>query len=158
MAITDWDAFLRTVTDRLLSPAAASGYFTNLPMAHEPKSAPESDLTYVVFVQALAPVQRMSGLRATSARLEMVGRIYKNFLSKPEDLIDPALVGATGFLMNAYSGDFELGGMVAAVDLLGAWGTALNARAGYQKIGNSNFRIMDITIPMIINDAFDQEG
>lgn len=156
-AITDWSAFLRRVTDRLLSPAAASGWFANLPMAHEPKSAPQSDLTYAVFVSALAPVQARSGLDATSARLEMTGRIYKLFRTIPEDLIDPAMTGATGALMQAYSSDFELGGEVSNIDLLGAFGTPLSARAGYQTIDKTTFRITDIVIPMIINDAFDQE-
>ncbi len=157
MAVTDWDAFLRTVTDRLLSPAAASGRFLNLPMAHEPKSAP-SDLTYAVFLTGMAPVARRSGLAATSVRLEMTGRIYKPFREMPEDLIDPAIAGATGALMAAYSGDFELGGMVSAMDLLGAYGAPLAARAGYQTVDRTTFRIIDITIPMIIDDVFDQVG
>lgn len=157
MAIADWDAFLRTVTDRLLSPAATSGRFFNLPMAHEPKSAP-SDLTYAIFLTGLQPIPRRSGLPVTSVRLEMTGRIYKPFREVPEDLIDPAIAGATGALMAAYSGDFELGGMVCAVDLLGAYGAPLAARAGYQTVDRITFRIMDITIPMIIDDAFDQVG
>lgn len=155
MAITDWDAFLRRVSGRLVSPAAASGYFDSV-QAHEPKSVPATGLFYAVYLDSLNPVPQRSGLAATSARLVMVGRVYKPFRSVPEDLIDPNLAGATGYLMNAYSTDFELGGEICNVDLLGAFGAPLSARGGYLTLERTTFRTMDITIPMIINDAFDQ--
>lgn len=157
MAIDDWDAFLRRVTGRINSAALASGYFDAV-AGHEPKSAPSTGMSFASFMEGITPVPARSGLDATSAKLVMIGRIYKPFLSVPEDLIDPNIAGAAGYLMQAYSTDFELGGEVANIDLLGAHGVGLSARASYQTLDRLTFRLMDITIPMIINDAFDQEG
>lgn len=145
-----------SVIDAVTSHASASGYFDAV-QNHEPKSAPGTGLTYAVFVSALASI-RSSGLDATSARLELTGRIYKPFLSEPEDLIDPTLVEATDALMTAYSGDFELGGLARHIDLLGQHGEGLGGRAGYQKIDSAMFRVFDIVIPVIVNDVWSQSA
>lgn len=138
------------------SAAAASGYFDAV-QGHEPKSAPPgTGLTYAVFLSALEPVAAASGLAATSARVELTGRIYKPFTSQPEDLIDPNLADAADALITAYSGDYDLGGYARNVDLLGAHGTGLSLRAGYQTIDRTVYRVLDITIPIIVNDAFPQ--
>lgn len=154
--ITDWDAFLRRVTGRLSSHAGASGKFDKV-QSFEPKSAPGNGLTYAIFVSALQPVPRTSGLAATSARLEFTGRIFRPFKTVPEDLIDPNVAGAVGYLISAYSSDFMLGDEIDQIDLLGAYGTPLGARAGYITLGQTTFRTMDIVIPLIINDAWVQE-
>ena len=58
---------------------------------HEPKAAPVAAGVRGVDGGA-APVAALSGLSATSGRLELHARIYLNFLGKPEDQIDPQLV------------------------------------------------------------------
>jgi hypothetical protein len=50
---------------------------------------------------------------------------------EPQDAIDPNLTDALSALIAAYSGDFDLGGPVRDVDLLGAISPGLSARAGY---------------------------
>lgn len=146
---------ISALIDALTSHGAAAGYFDSV-QGHEPKSAPGTGLTYAVFLSALAPVAAASGLAATSARVELTGRIYKPFMSQPEDLIDPNVTDAADALMTAYSGDFDLGGHARNVDLLGAHGTPLSARAGYQTIDKTVFRVLDITIPIIVSDAWTQ--
>lgn len=143
-----------SVIDAVTSHASSSGYFDEV-QTHEPKSPPGTGLTYAVFLAAVGPVPA-SGLSSTSARVELTGRIYKPFLSEPKDLIDPNLADAVDALMTAYSGDFDLGGDARCVDLLGAYGQPLGARAGYQTIDRTVFRVIDITIPVIINDAWVQ--
>lgn len=146
---------IRALIDAATSAGSASGYFDAV-QGHEPKSAPGTGLTYAVFLAALAPVAAASGLAATSARVELTGRIYKPFLAQPEDLIDPNLADAADALITAYSGDFDLGGNARNVDLLGAHGTPLGLRAGYQQIDKTMYRVLDITIPIIVNDAWTQ--
>ena len=145
-----------TLIDAVTSHASAAGFFDSV-QTHEPKSPPGTGLTYAVFLSAVGPVAS-SGLASTSARVELTGRIYKPFLSEPEDLIDPNLTDAVDALMTAYSGDFSLGGNVRCVDLMGAYGTPLSARAGYQQIDKTVFRVIDIVIPIIVNDAWTQEA
>lgn len=148
-----------SLIDAIASHAMSSGLFTSV-QAHEPKSMPPadpgSDLTFAVFLSGLGPARTGSGLAATTARVELTGRIYKPFRSEPEDLIDPALARACDLLFEALTGDFDLGGHARNIDVLASQGQGLQARAGYQKIDEVTFRIMDITIPIIVNDAWTQ--
>src|SRR5262245_885626 len=100
----------------VISHAKASGRFERI-LTHEPKAAPGNGLSCAVWAQSLRPVTS-SGLASTSARLELSVRIYTNMLAKPEDDIDTQLLDATDVLMGAYSGKFELGGLIRNVDLL----------------------------------------
>jgi hypothetical protein len=147
---------IKALIDAITSHASSSGLF-DIVQAHEPKSPPGNGLSYAVYLSALAPIQS-SGTAVTSARVELTGRIYKPFLSDPEDLIDPNIADAADKLFEAYSGDFTLGGLAREVDLLGAHGNPLNAEAGYQNISGTVFRVLDIIIPIIVNDAWNQEA
>lgn len=150
MAI-DTTAILNAVVDHALR----SGHFERV-NKHEPASSPGTGLSAAVWVDRVQPVAAASGLRATSARVALNLRIYAGALQEPRDAIDPAVTAATDALMNAYSGDFELGGLIRNIDLLGAHGQPLAAQAGYLDIQGAQYRVMTITIPCIINDAWDQ--
>lgn len=144
---------VNAIIDRVVSPGMASGLFDSVPQA-EPMSAPY-DTMYAVFVAGIGPAR--SGLDMTSVKITLTGRIHKRALAYPRDLIDPWLLTATATMMAAYSEDFELGGEARMIDLLGAnGGGALAGRAGHITIDKTLFRIMDITIPIIVNDAFTQ--
>jgi hypothetical protein len=145
------------IINSVVSYASSSGYFDNV-QSHEPKSMPGTGLMFAVFLDddAVTPIGEASGLASTTVRIELTGRIYKPFLSAVEDLIDPNLAEATDALMTALSGDFDLGSNARNVDLLGAHGTPLQARAGYQTIDRTVYRVIDITIPVIVNDAWTQ--
>src|SRR5688500_8225689 len=101
------------------SHAAASGHFDQV-NGHEPKRAPGLGLSASVYVSRLGFIRERSGLSSTSALLTLNVRCMTSMLAEPQDGIDPNLLGAVDALMAAYSGDFELGGAVANVDLLGA--------------------------------------
>lgn len=147
---------LSALLDPIVSHALAAGVFDEV-QTHEPKSAPGTGLTFAVFVNAIAPAVGGSGLTATTVRVELIGRIYKPFLSQPEDLIDSNVTDALDILFTAYSGDFDLGDTThMGIDLMGSYGTGLAMRAGYQTIDKNVFRIFDISIPIIVNDAFVQ--
>jgi hypothetical protein len=143
------------ILDGLQSHAMATGLFDRV-SGHEPKNPPGSGLSCAFWVQAIAPVQAASGLAITSGRLEFNARLYSSFIQQPEDAIDPNLVSAVDVLLSAYSGDFELGGNVRNVDLLGQAGPALSAQAGYLTQGGKTYRVFTIVIPVIVNDLWGQ--
>lgn len=143
------------LTDALESHALASGLFERV-NGHEPKSSPGNGLTAAEWAQSVDPVPRASGLAATTGRVVMNVRIYQNMLAEPQDAIDPAVLAAVDELFARYSGDFTLDGLVSHVDLLGAYGVAMSAQAGYLDVGNGKYRIMTITLPLIVNDLWDQ--
>lgn len=146
---------IRPVQNALLSHAAASGYFARI-NAHEPKAAPGNGLTAALFMADVEAAVGASSLESTSIRLEFTLRIFHPMLAEPQDGIDPAVLDAVSALMTAYSGDFTLGGLVRNVDLLGQHGPRLRGRSGYVTQDNKSFRIVDVTIPLILNDVFEQ--
>ncbi len=123
---------------------------------HEPKNAPGNQLVAAIFVADIGPASTASGQASTTARVEFTIRIYSNMMQEPQDAIDPNILAAVDLLLNAYQGDFTLGGTVMAVDLLGMAGEPLRARAGYINQDSTLYRVMDITLPLLIADAWTQ--
>lgn len=143
------------ILDALVSHAAASGLFGAV-NTHEPKSKPGSGLTAAVWCQSIGPLPKASGLASTTTRVEFTLRVYAPMLSEPQDAIDPAVLAAVDVLLSMYTGDFTLGGLVRDVDVLGEFGTPLSAKAGYLHQDGTLFRVMDITVPCVVNDLWSQ--
>ena len=143
------------IRQTLISHALSSGMFAQV-SGHEPKSGPSNGLYGALWVDEIGPAPARSGLVSTSTRLAFNFRVGTNMIAEPQDDIDVDVLVAVCFLMGAYSGDFMLGEEVANVDLLGAHGTPLSARAGYLNQDGRLYRVMVISIPLIVNDVFDQ--
>ena len=143
-----------SILDPIRAHAAALGVFDTVG-GHEPKRAPGTGLTFALWVDRINPIPS-SGLTSTSIRFTVLGRIYGPMLAEPQDEIDPGLVEATDLFLNSLHGDFQLDDLVTAVDLLGQSGSAMAGQAGYIKLGDGLYRVMDIDIPVIIADAWEQ--
>lgn len=145
------DAFLdacETVLSKL-------GVFDRVNM-HEPKNAPGVGVTASVWIDSVRPVPRRSGLNATSAAVVLTIRCQTSMQQEPQNGIDRSLVKAVDAVMNAATGDFDLGATVSHVDLLGAYGPPMEARAGYLRQDNTDYRVMTITLPLVLNDVWMQ--
>ncbi len=146
--------------DAVESHAKASGWFDGGVNTVEPKAAPGNGLTCAIWLQTIGPAAGASGLAATTGRVEFSVRLYTSMLAEPEDTIDPNLTAAAISLMEDYSGDFGLTIVtsfdVQSIDLLGAYGTPLSANAGYLNADNKLFRVITITLPLIVNDLWAQ--
>ncbi len=142
------------IIDAIVSHAMTTGYFEEV-NGHEVKNAPQASLTGSVFVQSVGTAPRHSGLNSSTARLVFRLRIYKRMVN-PGDEADAGLVEVTDQVFKHYHSDFALDGLVKAIDLLGQSGLALNAQGGYVTIDKTLYRVMDIDIPVIVNDAWEQ--
>lgn len=140
--------------DKLISAAKRSGYFTNA-LSHEPKSAPTDGLTFACWLGQIQPIAEQSGLAVTSARAEVLCRIYSNMLAEPQDKIDPDLGIAGSYMLAELTADFGIDG--AYIDLLGAHGEPLQLQTGYVDLDRTMFRVADIITPFIASDVYDQE-
>lgn len=122
---------------------------------YEPKSAPKvPGLSAEMWLESIDPVPAQSGLNATTGRIELTVRVRRNMLAEPQN--DLAILGAAITLMGEYSADFTLGGLLKNVDLLGSAGTPLRAQGGYLSHDNVNFRTIEVTLPLIVNDLWGQ--
>lgn len=143
------------ILNAVVSHAQALGRFERV-NSHEPKNAPGSGLTCSVWLQSIGPAEGQSGLAATSVRLVFNVMIFSSLQQDPADAIDLDILDAVDDLFTAYSGDFDLGGLVREVDLLGISGAPLSAEAGYVQIGEQKYRVMTITLPLNLNDVWEQ--
>jgi len=150
-------AAVRGVYNAALSTARQLNVFETV-IAHEPKAKPVSLPALALWTQNLVPVAAVSGLSATSGRLGLRARVYKSFLAKPEDRIDPDLIWLTSVLLDAFSGGFTFSGLVMEIDLLGSYVESLSAEAGYIEHDGQHFRVMQIAIPVIIDSLWTQEA
>jgi hypothetical protein len=146
---------ITTIRGQLTSHAQALGVFGQV-LGHEPVSAPGSGLTYAVWLAEVAPSPQNSGLSSTSARIVFNGRLDLPADTEPMDDVDVQLAGAVDLLIGAYSGDFELGGSVRNLDLLGADGEALRAVYRYLQLDSVTYRTANLSLPMIVNDVWGQ--
>lgn len=154
IAYTDNEEWIDDIFDAVVSDVQRSGYFDKV-NKHEPKRKPGTGLTAAVWVAGLGPANG-HGLAATSALLVFTLRIYSNMLKEPQDMIDPEATRAMANLIRRYHDDFDFGGLIRNVDLLGATGSSLNAVSGYLEIDDAMFRVFDLTIPCIVNDVWPQ--
>lgn len=143
------------IFDKIVSHAQGLGIFDTV-NSHEPKSAPGNGLHCAVILDRLGPARGSSGLAATSGLMTMLVRVMSPMITEPQDDIDIGLLIACDTLIEAYSGDFTLGGTIRCVDLLGMSGTALDLRSGYIDIDNRKYRVMEITLPLIIDRIWSQ--
>jgi hypothetical protein len=140
------------LTNAVASHASTTGLFDAV-NGHEPKNAPGGHLSCAVWIQSYSPVDT-SGLASTSMRLEFNVRIYTSMLQEPVDAIDPEILDAVDLLLADYIGNFTLGGLIRDVDVRGADGNPLKVDAGYLSQDGKVYRVMTITLPLIINDLY----
>jgi hypothetical protein len=145
-----------TTLAALETKAKALGIFTQV-YRHEPKVAPETKgLACAIWFERVAPARGGSGLNSTTARIEYTARVYRGMLTEPQRDVEVIMLRAVGMLISALSDDFTLGGVMREVDLLGEFGDPLSAVAGYLTQDKSLFRIVDVTLPIIVNDLWSQ--
>lgn len=145
--------------DAVATVLQRSGYFDKVNQ-FELKGAPTSTgLLASVFLANIAPSQRRSGLSSTAVRVAFTCRLYMNMMHDPAWEIDPTVMNALDWVVNEFTGDFTLDGLDSdsvELDLLGSDGIPLSAVAGYVNVGGALQRVLDITVPIIVWDAWTQ--
>lgn len=148
----------RAITDELASMAQRTGLFDAV-NKHEPKNAPGRGLHCSVFYAGKRPTGR-GGLGSTSVVARWMIQVECSMLRDPQDDIDTDLCTAADAIWSALHGGFTLDvSGVRHVDLLGSEGDAMIDEAGYvTREGKHMYRVIGITVPVVINDAFEQAG
>jgi hypothetical protein len=141
---------------QVVSHAKRLGVFPSV-LTHEPKSLPKETPCCAISLDRFEPIAEVSGLAATSMRVVFTVRLYRLFNEQPEDDIDKKLLDAAAKLMESYNGDIQLGDESSmGIDVLGAYGDSLKAEYGYTDIDGAMVRLVTITLPVVLADAFPQ--
>ena len=144
----------RAMFNALTSLAAATGQF-DFVTGHEPKGAPSATgLTCAVWLGDIRPIQS-SGQASVSMRVEFQCRIFTSMLQEPQDGIDPRIMDAVDSFLAAIIGNFDLDLSDGRyVDVLGSDGDSLRAIPGYLEQDRKLFRIMEVFVPVLVNDVY----
>lgn len=137
---------LKPVFTAMQSHLAASGYFPGGVEVGEPKSAP-ADLHAALILGDGAHTS--TTLATTIEQREIIIRIYINALDQPSEDIEFTLDDVMAEVEADLLGDFtlEVTGVRRIVPL------GITSRAGYQEVSGTLFRILDISIPLEIDDS-----
>jgi hypothetical protein len=143
-----------SITSALSSSAQALGVFDTV-NSYEVKNPPGTGITCEIVFGSFELVPTRSGLQDVSFKLTYKVRIRTTWAQQPTDGIDPALLKACDVLLASYIGGFTLGGNTNAIDLLGlTGGTPITAQSGYIDQGGVMYRIVEITLPLIVDDLW----
>jgi hypothetical protein len=146
---------LAPMLDELRSLCRRSAGF-DIVHPHEPRKPPAAGHSVGAWLNAMDPIPRRSGLAATSLRIEFTVRIYLPMSGRP-DQIDTETARRVDLIFAALHEDITITPLDHEIDWLGAYGETVRARSGWLSMDNSLIRIMDIFIPVIVNDAYAQE-
>jgi hypothetical protein len=133
------------------SHAQQLGVFRGGVALHAPISTPPNDLAAWITLGPVAPVIS-SGVAAVSIQVTLLIHLTMSLNTRPLDDVDAALLGAAAVLMNAYATSFTLGGLVREVDIFGG----MKAEPGYLLYEGNPMRTVEIALPMIVNDAWQE--
>jgi hypothetical protein len=75
---------------------------------------------------------------------------------RPEDEIETKTVAAADAYLARINADYDLGGTVRNIDILGEIGEQPTWEFGHANIDNKLYRIADLNLNVIFNDAWQQ--
>jgi hypothetical protein len=140
---------VKALFDALKSHAMSLGVFDQRVATHAPLSTPGNGLSCWFTGGPLVPVPS-SGLAAVSVELTVMAHITASLNQRPLDAVEAQVIGAASLLLAAYAGDFTLGGLVREVNIFGG----LRAQPSYVLFEDKPFRLCEVSVPMVINDAW----
>ena len=133
----------RAVMLNLQSKLLATGRFKAVTIG-EPTRAPESPHAAVLMSRYEVPMVT-SG---TIERRTLMIRIYIKAFQEPTADVEYLLDDLVTETMEDIFEDYDLGGNVRAVEP-----TLVTATSGYQQVDDTTFRLVDISVPVIIDDS-----
>lgn len=151
--MTALDDAIGNILAAVADPIGQLGIFDSVRW-HESKSSPGNGLTADLWGDRMAPLASASGLGVAAMVLTVNCRIYTPMLQEPADAIDPAVFRAAAAVIGCFIGGFQLAGLIRNVDVFGAAGVSLAGAPGYVGIGETKYRVMTVTIPLIVNDIW----
>lgn len=134
----------------MTSVAQTLGVFDRV-NSHEPENTPGRGISCTITLAEIAADPDKSGMASVSGTVTFTARLWSSMMQRSLDAIDPNLLGAVSALLGAYAGGFTLNGTVRNVDLL-----KLRATPGYVPFEGKEMRVVEITVPVIINDLWSE--
>ena len=144
---------IQTTLNAVASKMQASGYFQNaIVQIGEPKSPPTGQgISAAIWMNRVGVVG--TTLTKTIESHVISVRLYTDMLAEPQEDIEMNLAAVTSDFMGDLCGEYDLGGTIRNVDFAGEYGTGLSAEWGHVDVSGKMCRVVDITIPLTVDDS-----
>jgi len=116
----------------------------------EPKSPPRGDLAAAVFVSDASVVGVT--LQTTIEIHELTIRLYRNMMEEPEEDNELRISQAVTGIVSDLLGDYDLGASVRNI-AVGEYGRTVSATYGYLDVGGTMYRMVDISVPLVVDGS-----
>ena len=117
----------------------------------EPKAPPSEPVSAAVFLDSVA-VAALT-LNGTIEVHTVTLRLYMDMLGDPTEDIEFGMAEVVSNISSDLLGEYDLGASIRNVDAAGMHGSPLRATWGYVDVGGKMFRIVDMSIPLIVDDS-----
>jgi hypothetical protein len=147
--VSNFDAAqAKALFQAIQSMCQSTGLFQGDVGLHDPWNAPGNRLNCTISLGAIRPVPS-SGLNSASGQVTLIVRVWSPLMQMPQDNVDPEVLAAACALMGKFAGGFTLAGTVRNIDLFG-----MNAIPAYVDFSGTPFKVVEITVPIVINDMW----
>lgn len=151
----DAGAIIAAIRGRLMS----IGLFDTV-NGHEPISSPGTGTHASVYLGPIRPSDR-SGLSSTSLVILIMVRLWISAQAENRDDTEIKLATATSQSFGALIAGFQLADAsgvptACAIDIRGMAGTRMEATPGYASFDGTEFRVQTITVPVLVENVWDE--
>ena len=128
-----------------------TGYYNKV-IIGEPKDAIPEDVAAALWMRSAA----VTGIYANGGTAELhvvTVRVFYKIFTTPEEKIENALALMVSQTLSDIAADADLGGTVREVDFGGMHGSPLRVDWGHVEVSGTKYRIVDILLPLSIDDS-----
>ena len=149
---------IKATLDAIASHISRSGYVSDVQIG-EPVAPPDAiDKLHAAIYMASATVVDLT-LSSTIEQHVVTVRLYRRAaFGQGDDAgeVEQEMALAVSQIVSNLIGEFDLGATMRAIDVGGTYGTGITSAFGYVQIGTTMFRIVDITVPLIVDGSATQ--
>ena len=149
---------IKATLDAISSHIARTGYVNDVRIG-EPVSPPAAiEKMHAAIYMASAGVVSLT-LSTTIEVHSVVVRLYRRAAFGQGDdagQVEAEMALAVSQVTSNLVGEFDLGATMRNIDIAGQYGQSLSATWGYITIGNTVFRTVDLTVPLVVDESATQ--
>ena len=149
---------IKATLDAISSHIARTGYVNDVRIG-EPVSPPDAiEKMHAAIYMAGAGVVSLT-LSTTIEVHSVVVRLYRRAAFGQGDdagQVEAEMALAVSQVTSNLVGEFDLGSTMRNIDIAGQYGQSLSATWGYITIGNTVFRTVDLTVPLVVDESATQ--
>ena len=141
---------VETTLNWVLSYIGATARFDHIQIG-DFKAPPQNEYSAAIMMSSIS-VAELTLSSTTESHVVLI-RLYHSMLVDPTSEAEIGLAQRVQEITSALLADFDLGETIRNIDAGGQHGTGLNARWGHVEISGATFRIVDMFLPLIVNDG-----